>query len=416
MSLFPLPGIVRSYDESIVDELRGSLSIEYTLAQRGALSLRQLLESRTLLPALGALTGNQAVQMVKAGLEAIYVSGWQVAADGNPSGQTYPDQGLYPVDAVARVVKRLNCALQRADQIDWAEGKREQNWFVPLIADAEAGFGGPLNVFELTKALIEAGAAGLHLEDQLTSERRCGHLGGKVLAPANQFVRTLTASRLASDVLSVPIVIIARTDAAGARLVASDVDAVDRSYMTGRRTEEGYYEVKGGVEYAIDRALVFAPYADMLWWETSTPSLDEARIFATEVHRRYPGKWLAYNCSPSFNWCSNWSTKRLEAFQEELAEVGYKFQFVTIAGFHSINMSMFDLARRYRTRGMAAYAELQAVELDAQRDGYTAVKHQREVGVGYFERVASAISGAKSSRALSESTEVEQFRDVTQMS
>ena len=404
-------GISRPYTAADVDRLRPSIRIEHTLADVGARRLWELLTSRAYVPALGALTGSQAVQMVRAGLEAIYVSGWQVAADANLAGQTYPDQSLYPANSVPALVRRLNAALLRADQIDRAEGTRAaRHWIAPLVADAEAGFGGPLNAFELMKAMIEAGAAGVHFEDQLSSEKKCGHLGGKVLLPTGQFIRTLIAARLAADVLGVPTVLIARTDADSAKLLTSDVDPRDRAFCTGERTPEGFFRLRGGIECAIARAIAYAPYADLLWCETSTPDLAEAKRFAEAVHEAAPGKMLAYNCSPSFNWRKHLDAATIARFQRELGAMGYKFQFVTLAGFHSLNYGMFDLARGYRGRGMAAYAELQTAEFAAEADGYTATRHQREVGTGYFDVVSEIVSGgASSTLALGESTEAEQF-------
>jgi len=403
-------GITRPYAQADVERLRGSLRIEHTLADVGARRLFELLRSRDYVHALGALTGNQAMQMVRAGLEAIYVSGWQVAADANSAAATYPDQSLYPVDSVPNLVRRINRALARADQIDHAEGHNGTQWFAPLIADAEAGFGGPLNAFELMKAMIEAGAAGVHFEDQLSSEKKCGHLGGKVLVPTSQFIRTLVAARLAADVMGVPTVLIARTDANSAKLLTSDVDPRDRRFLTGERTPEGFYRIKGGLEIAIARGIAYAPYADLIWCETSTPDLGEARRFADALHAIHPGKMLAYNCSPSFNWKKHLDDSTIAKFQRELGAMGYKFQFVTLAGFHALNHGMFELGRQYRDRGMAAYAELQQAEFRAEADGYTATKHQREVGTGYFDEVAQVISGGTASTlALEESTEAEQF-------
>ncbi len=403
-------GITRPYGDEDVERLRGSVRIRHTLAEMGAVRLWELLHARPYVAALGALTGGQAVQMVRAGLEAIYVSGWQVAADANTSGGTYPDQSLYPADSVPRLVSRLNQALQRADQIEHAEGGKGRHWFTPLVADAEAGFGGPLNAFELMKAMIEAGAAGVHFEDQLSSEKKCGHLGGKVLLPTGQFVRTLVAARLAADVAGVPTVLIARTDAGSARLLTSDVDPRDRAFLTGERTPEGFFRIRGGLAMAIARALAYAPFADLLWCETSTPDLDEARRFAEAVHGQFPGKLLAYNCSPSFNWRKHLDDATIARFQRELGEMGYRFQFVTLAGFHALNLGMFELARGYRDHGMARYSELQQAELAAEAHGYTATRHQREVGTGYFDEVTRIVSGgAASTLALGESTEAQQF-------
>jgi isocitrate lyase len=403
-------GIERPYTAEDVIRLRGSIQIEYTLARMGAERLWRLLQQDDYVAALGALTGNQAMQQVRAGLKAIYLSGWQVAADANLAGQMYPDQSLYPANSVPAVVKRINQALQRADQIQWSEGGGDIDWFAPIVADGEAGFGGPLNVFELTKAMIEAGAAGVHFEDQLASEKKCGHMGGKVLIPTRQAIRNLVAARLAADVCGVPTVIIARTDANGARLLTSDIDERDRPFCTGERTAEGFFRVRAGLEQAIARGLAYAPYADLLWCETSEPDLDEARRFAAAIHERFPGKMLAYNCSPSFNWKKKLDDATIAGFQRSLAGMGYKFQFITLAGFHTLNYSMFDLARGYRERGMAAYAELQQAEFAAERYGYTATRHQREVGTGYFDEVTQVISGGgASTTALSGSTEEEQF-------
>jgi isocitrate lyase len=404
-------GIVRPYDAAAVDRLRPSVRIAHTLAELGAARLWELLGDRDYVPALGALTGNQAVQQVRAGLEAIYLSGWQVAADANLAGQTYPDQSLYPANSVPSVVRRINQALLRADEIERAEkGRAERYWLAPIVADAEAGFGGPLNAFELMKAMIEAGAAAVHFEDQLSSEKKCGHLGGKVLIPTGQFIRTLVAARLAADVLDVPTVLVARTDAGSARLITSDVDERDRPYLTGERTPEGFHRITGGLEMAIARGLAYAPYADLLWMETSTPDLAEARAFAEAIHREFPGKRLAYNCSPSFNWKKHLDDARIARFQRELGAMGYRFQFVTLAGFHALNHGMFELARDYRARGMTAYSRLQEAEFAAEAHGYTATRHQREVGTGYFDEVMQVIAGsAASTLALGESTEAQQF-------
>jgi isocitrate lyase len=404
-------GVLRPYDSETVRRLRGSVQIEHTLARRGAERLWALLRTQPFVPALGALTGNQAVQMVRAGLKSIYVSGWQVAADANSAGQTYPDQSLYPSDSVPALVRRINRALQRADQIQHAEGQVDRDWFAPIVADAEAGFGGALNAFELMKAMIEAGAAAVHFEDQLASEKKCGHLGGKVLVPTSQFVRTLVAARLAADVLDVPTLLIARTDADSAQLLQSDIDPRDRHFITDEpRTPEGFYRVRGGIEFAIARARAYARYADVLWCETSRPNLAEAEAFARSVHRDFPGKLLAYNCSPSFNWRKHMDEGGLCTFQTALGELGYKFQFVTLAGFHALNLSMFDLARAYTRDGMFAYSALQQLEFDAESSGYTATRHQREVGTGYFDDVVRAIApDAVSTLALSASTEAEQF-------
>jgi isocitrate lyase len=403
-------GIVRPYTSADVLRLRGSVRVEHSLARLGAARLWELLHTRDYVHSLGALSGNQAVQMVKAGLEALYVSGWQVAADANSSGMTYPDQSLYPADSVPRLVRRINQALLRADQIEHAEGGVKRHWMAPLVADAEAGFGGPLNAFELMKGMIEAGAAGVHFEDQLSSEKKCGHLGGKVLVPTGQFVRTLIAARLAADVMEVPTLLIARTDADSAKLLTSDVDPRDKAFCTGDRTSEGFYRINCGIEMAIARGLAYAPYADAIWCETSTPDLHDAKRFADGIHASFPGKLLAYNCSPSFNWKKHLDDATIAKFQRELGAMGYKFQFVTLAGFHALNHGMFELAKAYRDRGMAAYSSLQEAEFAAERDGYTATKHQREVGTGYFDEVAQAISGGTSSTvALKESTETEQF-------
>ena len=455
--LAPLPasrwsGVIRPYSNEDVERLRGSVKVEHTLAQLGARRLWNLLTTRDYVNALGALSGNQAVQQVKAGLEAIYLSGWQVAADANLAGQTYPDQSLYPANSVPSVVRRINQALLRADQIEHAEARKAaapstnghaanghapstnghapgtnghgvngaapsanghkpaRTWLAPIIADAEAGFGGPLNAFELMKSMIEAGAAAVHFEDQLSSEKKCGHLGGKVLVPTAHFIRTLVAARLAADVLDVPTLIVARTDADSAKLITSDVDERDREFLTGNRTAEGFYGYKGGIECAIARALAYAPYADLIWMETSTPDLEEARQFAEAVHAKFPGKMLAYNCSPSFNWRAKLDPETIATFQKELGAMGYKFQFVTLAGFHSLNHGMFELARAYKDRGMAGYAELQTAEFDSEKHGYSATRHQREVGTGYFDEVMQVISnGSCSTLALDGSTEKAQF-------
>jgi isocitrate lyase len=403
-------GIARPYAAEDVLRLRGSVQIEHTLARMGAERLWRLLRMEPYVAALGALTGNQAVQQVKAGLKAIYLSGWQVAADANLAGHMYPDQSLYPSNSVPQVVKRINQALQRADQIHHAEGKNHVYWYAPIVADAEAGFGGPLNVFELMKAMIEAGAAGVHFEDQLASEKKCGHMGGKVLLSTQNAVRNLVAARLAADVMGVPTLLVARTDANGAHLITSDVDARDHPFLTGERTPEGFFRMRGGLEAAIARGLAYAPYADLLWCETSEPNLDEARRFAAAIHAQYPGKLLAYNCSPSFNWKKKLDDETIATFQQQLGEMGYKFQFVTLAGFHALNHSMFDLALGYRDRGMAAYSELQEAEFASEPHGYSATRHQREVGTGYFDEVAQVITGGESSTtALTGSTEVAQF-------
>jgi isocitrate lyase len=403
-------GIERNYSLDDVRRLQGSVIIEHSLARHGAEKVWKLLHTEQFVPALGALTGNQAVQQVKAGLKAIYVSGWQIAADANLAGNMYPDQSLYPANSVPAVVKRINQALQRADQIDHAEGKSEIDWFVPIVADAEAGFGGPLNVFELTKAMIEAGAAGVHFEDQLASEKKCGHMGGKVLVPTRQAITHLIAARLAADVSDVPTVIIARTDANAAALLTNNVDERDHEFLTGERTAEGFYRVRAGLDQAISRAISYASYVDMIWCETSEPNLDEAKRFAEGVKAKFPDKLLAYNCSPSFNWKKKLDGETIAKFQRELGAMGYKFQFVTLAGFHALNYAMFRLAHGYKDRGMSAYSELQEAEFSAEADGYTATKHQREVGTGYFDEVAQVIAGRKSSTtALQGSTEQEQF-------
>ena len=405
-------GIVRNYTQDDVLRLRGTKKISYTLADDGAKKLWKLLHEEPYIHALGALTGNQAMQQVKAGLKAIYLSGWQVAADANLAGEMYPDQSLYPANSVPSVVKKINNALHRADQIDASEGRTDTDWFAPIVADGEAGFGGPLNVFELTKALIEAGAAGVHFEDQLASEKKCGHMGGKVLVPTSQFIRTLTAARLASDVMGVPTVIIARTDADSANLITSDVDPYDGDYiLANSQTPEGFHRLcRTGLERSVARGLAYAPYADLIWMETSTPDLAQAKMFAEAIHDKYPGKLLAYNCSPSFNWKKNLDDVTIAKFQRELGAMGYKFQFVTLAGFHSLNHSMYQLAHDYKTRGMAAYSELQQAEFAAEKIGYTATKHQREVGTGYFDAVSQVIAGGNSSTlALEGSTEKEQF-------
>ncbi|HVN60528.1 MAG TPA: isocitrate lyase [Gaiellaceae bacterium] len=403
-------GIQRDYSAADVVRLRGSVQVEHTLARRGAERLRRQLEEMPYVAALGALTGNQAVQMVKAGLQAIYLSGWQVAGDANLGETTYPDQSLYPANSVPAVVRRINNALRRADQIQWSEGADGPDWLVPIVADAEAGFGGALNAFELMKAMIEAGAAGVHFEDQLASEKKCGHLGGKVLVPTAQFIRTLIAARLAADVMGVPTVLIARTDSLSAALLTSDIDPRDAEFITGERTAEGFFVVRDGLEASIGRSLAYAPYADLLWFETSTPDLEEARLFAEAIHERFPGKPLAYNCSPSFNWRKHLDDDTIAAFQRELGALGYRFQFVTLAGFHALNASMFELARGYAAEGMSAYVRLQEREFALEEHGYTATRHQREVGAGYFDQVAQVISGGMASTlALKGSTEEAQF-------
>ena len=403
-------GITRDYSADDVLRLRGSIEVKQTLAELGAERLWQLLQEEPYVNALGALTGNQAIQQVRAGLQAIYLSGWQVAADANLAGQMYPDQSLYPANSVPQVVKRINQALQRADQIDHSEGKHDTYWFAPIVADAEAGFGGALNAFELMKAMIEAGAAAVHFEDQLASEKKCGHLGGKVLVPTSGFIRTLSAARLAADVMGVPTLIVARTDADSANLLTSDVDERDHPFLTGERTSEGFFRINGGVDAAIARALAYAPYADLLWMETSTPDIQQARKFAEAVHAQFPGKMLAYNCSPSFNWAKKLPAAEIATFQEQLGALGYKFQFVTLAGFHALNFSMFELARQYRSEGMAAYSRMQQDEFAAEKNGYTATKHQHEVGTGYFDDVMKVVSqGQSSTTALANSTEAAQF-------
>jgi isocitrate lyase len=403
-------GVRRDYQADDVERLRGSIDIKYTLAELGAERLWQLLKTEPYVGALGALTGNQAIQQVRAGLKAIYLSGWQVAADANLSGHMYPDQSLYPANSVPQVVKRINSALQRADQIDHSEGKSGTHWFAPIVADAEAGFGGALNAFELMKSMIEAGAAAVHFEDQLASEKKCGHMGGKVLLPTAQFIRILTSARLAADVMNVPTLVVARTDAHSATLITSDIDERDRPFIKAERTPEGFFHINGGLDMAIARAIEYAPYADVLWCETSTPDLEEARRFAEEVRAAHPGKLLAYNCSPSFNWAKKLDAATIAKFQRELGAMGYKFQFVTLAGFHALNHSMFELARQYKEEGMTAYSRLQQSEFAAEKHGYTATKHQHEVGTGYFDEVAKVISAGNSSTiALAGSTEEAQF-------
>jgi isocitrate lyase len=407
-------GIRRDYAPQDVERLAGSFRIRHTLAEKGAARLRSLLMTEPFVPTLGALTGNQALQQVKAGLKAIYLSGWQVAADANTAGAMYPDQSLYPVDSVPDVVRRINAALRRADQIAHSEGDDSTYWMAPIIADAEAGFGGALNAYELMKAMIEAGAAGVHFEDQLASEKKCGHLGGKVLVPIAQHIRTLNAARLAADVEGVATVLLCRTDAHSAQLLTSDVDERDRPFISGERTAEGFFRIREGrgVDYAIARSLAYAPYADLLWWETSEPDLAEAERFADAIHREFPAKMLAYNCSPSFNWRKKLPPERIASFQQDIGRMGYRFQFVTLAGFHSLNHSMFTLAKGYKASGMAAYSELQQAEFASEPDGYTATRHQREVGVGYFDAVAMAISGGRSSTtAFAGSTEAAQFHE-----
>ncbi|WP_129793535.1 isocitrate lyase [Sphingosinicella sp. CPCC 101087] len=405
-------GIARPYGPPDVERLRGSISVEYSLARRGAERLWTLLQAEDHVHALGAVTGNQAMQMVRAGLEAIYLSGWQVAADANTAGAMYPDQSLYPANAGPELCRRINRTLQRADQIEHSEGGAKRDWLVPIVADAEAGFGGPLNCFEIMKAYIEAGAAGVHFEDQLAAEKKCGHLGGKVLIPTQAHIRNLDAARLAADVCGVPTLLIARTDAESARLITSDVDERDHEFLTGERTSEGFFRLKEGtgLDHCIKRGLAFAPHSDLLWWETSHPDLGEARAFAEAIQREYPGKLLAYNCSPSFNWAAKLDAATIARFQRELGAMGYKFQFVTLAGFHSLNLGMFELASGYRDHGMAAYSRLQQAEFSAEANGYTATRHQREVGTGYFDLVAQAVAGGEASTvALAESTETAQF-------
>jgi isocitrate lyase len=407
-------GIRRTYSPEDVARLRGSFPIAHTLAERGANKLWQLLHNEPFVNTLGAMTGNQAMQQVRAGLKAIYLSGWQVAADSNTASAMYPDQSLYPANAAPELCRRINRTLQRADQIEHAEGGAKRDWFAPIVADAEAGFGGPLNAFEIMKAFIEAGAAGVHFEDQLASEKKCGHLGGKVLIPTAAHERNLTAARLAADVMGVPSLVIARTDAESARLITSDVDERDREFIEAdSRTPEGFFRLKEGtgLDHCIKRGLAFAEVADLLWWETSHPDLDDARRFAEAIHKKHPGKLLAYNCSPSFNWRKKLDEATIAKFQRELGAMGYKFQFVTLAGFHSLNLSMFDLADGYRDRGMAAYSEMQQREFAAEARGFTATRHQREVGTGYFDQVAVTISAGKSSTtAMGESTETDQFK------
>src|SRR5947209_12178161 len=403
-------GIRRPYSAEDVCKLRGTVHPEFTLARLGAEKFERLLRDEPYIPTLGALTGAQALQMIQAGLKAIYMSGWQVAADANLSGQTYPDQSLYPANSVPNLVKRINQALQRADQIQFMNGQGKIDWFAPIIADAEAGFGGPLNAYELMKAMIEAGAAGVHFEDQLSSEKKCGHMGGKVLVPTAQHIRTLKAARLAADVAGVPTLVVARTDALGATLLTSDIDPADRAFLTGERTAEGFFSVRAGIEAPIARAIAYAPYADVLWCETSTPDLDEARRFAEAVHDAHPGKLLAYNCSPSFNWRRHLDESTIARFQKELGAMGYRFQFITLAGFHALNVSMFELARGYAADDMGAYLAIQDREFALESEGYTATRHQREVGAGYFDEIAKIVSGGEASTlALLGSTEEEQF-------
>ncbi|MFS1513376.1 isocitrate lyase [Chengkuizengella sp. SCS-71B] len=405
--------ITRPYTAEEVIKLRGSMDIEHTLAKEGSKKLWKLMQSESYVNALGALTGNQAVQQVKAGLKAIYLSGWQVAADANLAGQMYPDQSLYPANSVPHVVKRINQALQRADQISHLEEDDSIDWFAPIVADAEAGFGGQLNVFELMKGMIESGASGVHFEDQLSSEKKCGHLGGKVLLPTQTAVRNLISARLAADVMGVPTVLIARTDADAADMITSDIDDADKPFITGERTSEGFFKTKAGLDQAIARGLSYAPYADLIWCETSTPDLEQAKRFADAIHEKYPNKLLAYNCSPSFNWKAKLDDATIAKFQQELGKMGYKFQFVTLAGFHALNHSMFELAKGYKESGMAAYSKLQQAEFANEQYGYTATKHQREVGTGYFDEVSQVITGGTSSTtALKGSTEEAQFHSA----
>lgn len=405
-------GIERDYSAEEVVRLQGSFIEAHTIASMMADQLWEKLNSQDYINALGAMTGGQAVQMVRAGLQAIYLSGWQVAADANLAGSVYPDQSLYPANSAPELVRRINNALQRADEIEWSEGDDSRNWMVPIIADAESGFGGALNVFELTKAFIRAGAAAVHLEDQLSSEKKCGHMGGKVLVPTSQHVRTLKSARLAADVMGVPTLVVARTDSLGANLLTTDVDERDRQFVTGDRTAEGFYEVDNSLAAAISRGLAYAPYADLIWCETSTPDLAEAAAFAEAIHAVHPGKMLAYNCSPSFNWKRHLDDATIASFQKELGAMGYRFQFITLAGFHALNATMFDLSKGYAERGMEAYVELQEAEFAMESSGYTATRHQREVGAGYFDQVSQVISGGLSSTlALEGSTEEEQFYD-----
>ena len=406
-------GIARTYVPADVERLRGSVAIDHTLAKRGAEKLWELLKSEPYINALGALSGNQAMQMVRAGLKAIYLSGWQVAADANTAGAMYPDQSLYPANAGPELCRKINRTLQRADQIEHSEGGATRDWFAPIIADAEAGFGGPLNCFEIMKAYIEAGAAGVHFEDQLASEKKCGHLGGKVLIPTQAHIRNLNAARMAADVCGVPTVLLARTDAESAKLITSDIDERDHEFLTGERTPEGFFRLKDGtgVDHCIKRGIAFAEHADLLWWETSHPNLEDAKRFAEAVQKAHPGKMMAYNCSPSFNWEAKLDKDVIARFQRELGAMGYKFQFVTLAGFHQLNHGMFELARGYKDRGMAAYSELQQAEFASEANGYTATRHQREVGTGYFDLVATAVGGGQASTtALAESTEAAQFK------
>ncbi|MDR1798987.1 MAG: isocitrate lyase [Bifidobacteriaceae bacterium] len=403
-------GVTRTYKAEDVIALRGSVQEEHTLARRGATKLWDLLHTEDYVPALGALTGNMAVEQIKAGLKAIYLSGWQVAADANLASQTYPDQSLYPANSVPAIVRRINNALHRADQVEFVEsGKASRDWFAPIVADAEAGFGGELNAYELMKAMIEAGAAGVHWEDQLASAKKCGHMGGKVLIPTQQHIRTLNAARLAADVAGVPTIVVARTDSLGADLITSDVDDRDKPFLTGERTSEGFYRTKPGLDVIVARGLAYAPYADLIWVETATPDLGLAKDFAEAIHAQYPDQLLAYNCSPSFNWKAKLDDDQIARFQKELGAMGYKFQFITLAGFHALNYSMFDLADGYRDRGMTAYVELQTKEFAAEARGYTATRHQREVGTGYFDRISTTLNPESSTTALTGSTEEAQF-------
>src|SRR5580693_5364426 len=403
-------GIRRPYSPEDVARLRGSFPISYTLAERGANKLWQFLHERPYVHALGAVTGNQAMQMVRGGLEAIYLSGWQIAADANVAGAMYPDQSLYPANSGPELARKINRTFKRADEIEHAEGSVSRDWFAPIVADAEAGFGGPLNAFEIMKAYIEAGAAAVHFEDQLASEKKCGHLGGKVLIPTRTFIRTLNAARLAADVMGVPTLILARTDAEAARLITSDIDEADAPFITGERTEEGFYHLKGGFDAAIARGIAYAPYADLIWCETSTPSLEDARRFAEAVRRVHPDQMLAYNCSPSFNWAKHMDAAAMKRFQREIAAMGYKYQFITLAGFHNTSFTTFDLARRYKEDGMAAYSQLQQAEFASEQHGFTATRHQREVGTSYFDAVSTILSeGASSTTAMAGSTEAAQF-------
>ncbi len=406
-------GVTRPYSAEDVVRLRGTVEVEYSLARQGAEKLWKYIHEKDFVNALGALTGNQAMQQVKAGLNAIYLSGWQVAGDANLAGEMYPDQSLYPADSVPAVVRRINNTLLRADQIHHAEGDDSIDWMQPIVADAEAGFGGVLNAFELMKGMIDAGAAGVHFEDQLSSAKKCGHMGGKVLVPTQEAVNKLAAARLATDVCNVPTLVVARTDADAANLLTSDIDERDHRFITGERTSEGFYRVQPGLEQAIDRALAYAPYADLVWCETSTPSLEQAKEFAEAMHKEYPDQLLAYNCSPSFNWRKNLDDSTIAKFQKELAAMGYKFQFITLAGFHALNYSMFTLAKGYKERQMAAYVELQQAEFGSEKDGYTATRHQREVGAGYFDAVTQAVSAESSITALSGSTEEDQFDEAS---